>query len=137
MNRKQKNRLIGIFIALPLISMAVGLILFALKQNINLFYTPSQLTALSNQPKQSIRLGGYVKAQSVHYDDSGEGVSFIITDRTKNLVVHFKGILPNLFREGQTVIVTGKLNNQHQLIANQVLAKHDEKYMPAGINYAS
>lgn len=134
MNRKQKNRLIGILIALPLISIAIGLILFALKQNINLFYTPSQLNTLSSQPKQTIRVGGYVKIHSVHYDKSGEKVNFVMTDRTHNIDVTFNGVLPNLFREGQTVVVTGKLNNQHQLIAHQVLAKHDEKYMPAALS---
>lgn len=130
MNRKQKNRLLGILIALPLISMAIGLILFALKQNINLFYTPSQLSALSNPPTRTIRIGGYVKLHSVQYDKSGENIRFIITDRTHDIDVTFKGVLPNLFREGQTVVVTGRLNKQHQLIAQQVLAKHDEKYMP-------
>ncbi len=133
MNRKQKNRLLGIFIALPLISIAIGLILFALKQNINLFYTPSQLNALSVQPKQTIRIGGYVKMHSVQYDKSGENISFVITDRTHDMDVTFKGVLPNLFREGQTVVVTGKLNQQHELMANQVLAKHDEKYMPKAL----
>lgn len=130
MNRKQKNRLLGILIALLLMGMAIGLILFALKQNINLFYTPSQLSALPNPPKQTIRIGGYVKLHSVQYDKSGEHIRFVITDRTHDMDVTFKGVLPNLFREGQTVVVTGKLNKQNQLIAQQVLAKHDEKYMP-------
>jgi cytochrome c-type biogenesis protein CcmE len=134
MNRKQKNRLVGILIALPLISIAIGLILFALKQNINLFYTPSQLRALSNPPKKTIRIGGYVKLHSVQYDRSGENIRFVITDRTHDIEVTFKGVLPNLFREGQTVVVTGKLNQQHQLIAYQVLAKHDEKYMPKSLS---
>lgn len=130
MNRKQKNRFIGILIALSLMSIAIGLILFALKQNINLFYTPSQLNELSYFPKQTIRMGGYVKTNSVHYDRAGEIVSFIITDRTHEIAVNFKGVLPNLFREGQTVVVSGKLNDKHELMAHQVLAKHDEKYMP-------
>lgn len=130
MNRKQKNRLVGILIALPLISIAIGLILFALKQNINLFYTPSQLSVLSNPPKQTIRIGGYVKLHSVQYDKSGENIRFVITDRTHDIDVTFKGVLPNLFREGQAVVVTGKLNQEYQLMAHQVLAKHDEKYMP-------
>jgi len=137
MNRKQKNRLIGVLIVLPLISIATGLILFALKQNINLFYTPTQLNTLNNLPKQTIRIGGYVKTNGVHYDKSGETVSFVVTDRTHDIEVHFKGVLPNLFREGQTVVVTGKLNNQHQLIAHQVLAKHDEKYMPKAVRKES
>lgn len=133
MNPKQKKRLLGILIVITLISIAIGLILFALKQNINLFYTPTQLNALSSRPKQSLRLGGYVKKHSVYYDASGESVSFIITDRTHEINVNFRGILPNLFREGQTVVVTGKLKND-QLVASQVLAKHDEKYMPTSLS---
>lgn len=133
MNHKQKYRLISILIAITLASIAIGLILFALKQNINFFYTPSQLTALPKPPKQTIRLGGYVKTHSVRYDTSGESVSFIITDKTDSIDVNFKGVLPNLFREGQAVVATGKLNKQGTLVAHQVLAKHDEKYMPAAL----
>lgn len=137
MNRKQKNRLIGIVIALPFTTIAIGLILFALKQNINLFYTPSQLNSLLTQPKKTIRIGGYVKLHSVQYDQSGESIRFVITDRAHDINVTFKGVLPNLFREGQTVVVTGKLDQQRKLIARQVLAKHDEKYMPKGLKNAS
>lgn len=134
MNPKQKKRLLGILIVMSLISIAIGLILFALKQNINLFYTPTQLGALSNTPKKFLRLGGYVKKGSIYYDASGESVYFIITDRTNEINIYFHGVLPNLFKEGQAVVVTGKLNDNHQLIANQVLAKHDEKYIPTSLS---
>jgi cytochrome c-type biogenesis protein CcmE len=129
MNRKQKIRLWGSLSIVTLLSIATGLILFALKQNINLFYTPTQLLDAQTNPDQAIRMGGYVKMKSVHYDPSGEKVNFIVTDRVHELEVSYEGVLPNLFREGQTVVVTGKLNN-HTFMANEVLAKHDEKYMP-------
>jgi cytochrome c-type biogenesis protein CcmE len=130
MNRKQKRRLIGIISLVVILSLASGLILYALKQNINLFYTPTQLLQSAIQPEQQVRIGGYVKKQSVVYDNAGQGVSFIITDKQNDIRVQYHGVLPNLFREGQGVVVTGKLNMGHILLANEVLAKHDEKYMP-------
>jgi cytochrome c-type biogenesis protein CcmE len=130
MNRKQKTRLIGIVTLLIIVSTAITLILYALKQNINLFYTPTELMHAQIAPEQTVRIGGYVKQHSVHYNASGESVTFVMTDRSYDINVSFNGILPSLFREGQVVVVTGKVNPQHTLIANEVLAKHDEKYMP-------
>jgi len=130
MNRKQKRKLIGIIVLLLLLSSAAGLILYALKQNINLFFTPTQLMQTTVNTSQSLRVGGYVKLHSVHYDPAGTGVDFTITDRTNEIQVSYHGVLPNLFREGQGIVVTGKLTNPHNLIASEVLAKHDEKYMP-------
>jgi len=130
MNRKHTLRLAGILGFCVLLSMACALVLYALKQNINLFYTPTQLMAAHLTQEQSIRLGGYVKLHSVHYSESGQEVQFTVTDRVQNIQVHYQGVLPNLFREGQTVVVTGKLGQGPMLLATQVLAKHDEKYMP-------
>ncbi len=130
MNRKQKTRLFAVISIFIILSLAAGLVLYALKQNINLFYTPSELIKAEITPEQNIRIGGYVKKQSVQYDPSGKQVSFIVTDHTNDISVNFEGVLPNLFREGQVVVVTGKLNPQRAVVANQVLAKHDEKYMP-------
>ena len=131
MNHKQKKRLIGIICIVTLLGAACGFTLFALKQNINLFYTPTQLLQNDIHPQQTVRVGGYVKNNSLIYDATGESVRFVMTDRSNEVPVSYKGILPNLFREGQAVVVTGKLNSKQQLIANQVLAKHDEKYVPA------
>ncbi len=133
MNHKQKRKLFSILGILFLLFLASGFILFALKQNINLFYTPTELFAQNINPKNAIRIGGYVKDHSVQYDATGEKVIFIVTDRKNELTVEYQGILPNLFREGQTVVVTGKLGENHILKANQVLAKHDEKYIPKSI----
>lgn len=130
MNKKQKTRLIAIISIIVILGIAAGLTLYALKQNINLFYTPTQLAEAHINPDQNVRIGGYVKKQSIHFDSSGESVSFTVTDHEHELLVNYHGVLPNLFREGQVVVVTGKLNESNALIASQVLAKHDEKYMP-------
>lgn len=130
MNRKQKNRLIGIISLIIILSCAVTLILYALKQNINLFYTPTQLLQTQLNPDQTLRVGGYVKKNSVHYSTGGESVDFTITDQSHDIHVNYHGVLPSLFREGQGIVVTGKLSDTHSLIASEVLAKHDEKYMP-------
>lgn len=129
MNSRQTKRLLGVLFILILCTAALVLILFALKQNINLFLTPSELTALSSYPTRPIRLGGYVKKGSVYFNASGQ-VKFIITDRKQDILVHYPGVLPNLFREGQTVVITGKILPNHLFVASQVLAKHDERYMP-------
>ena len=130
MNRKQKLRLTGIISVLVIICAAISLVLFALKQNINLFYTPTELREAHTTANQIVRIGGYVAMHSVHYDVSGTTVTFTITDKKNNLTVNYHGVLPNLFREGQGIVVTGKLAHPDFLIADQVLAKHDEKYMP-------
>jgi cytochrome c-type biogenesis protein CcmE len=130
MNTKQKRRLIAVAAIIIIVSIASALILYALKQNINLFYTPTELAKADVNPEQHVRIGGYVKKKSVHYDASGKSVNFIVTDYAHDVRVNFDGVLPNLFREGQVVVVTGKLNPQHIFLANEVLAKHDEKYMP-------
>jgi cytochrome c-type biogenesis protein CcmE len=132
MNKQQKNRLAALISLIFILGTAIGLILYALKQNINLFYTPTELLKTSLQPTQIIRVGGYVKNHSVHYDYSGEEVTFIITDHRHELKTSYRGVLPNLFREGQSVVVTGTLANS-LLKAIEVLAKHDEKYMPRAI----
>lgn len=130
MHPRQKKKFIIIITLLIILALATALVLYALKQNINLFYTPTQLLHTQLKPQQVIRIGGYVKNKSVQFDSSGKAVTFMITDRQHEITVQFQGILPNLFREGQAVVVTGKLHNAQTLQAQQVLAKHDEKYIP-------
>jgi cytochrome c-type biogenesis protein CcmE len=130
MNRKQKTKLFGILSLIIVLASAIALVLYALKQNINLFYTPTQIAAAHINPNQNMRVGGFVQKHSVHYDRSGKSVSFTITDQHNQVHVNFSGVLPNLFREGQGVVVTGKLVDAHNLEASEVLAKHDEKYIP-------
>lgn len=130
MNRKQQKKLISVACILVILSIAAGLVLYALKQNINLFYTPTQLLQAKVPENQTLRLGGYVRKHSVHYDVSGTQVTFMIMDRSNQITVTYHGVLPNLFREGQGVVVTGKITPANTLDASEVLAKHDEKYMP-------
>lgn len=130
MNPKQKRKLIAIIGLLILLAAAATLILYALKQNINLFYTPTQLLQAQYHPDQTVRIGGYVKKHSVEYDRTGQNMTFIVSDNINQLTVHYQGVLPNLFREGQGIVATGKLSDQHIFVAEQILAKHDEKYMP-------
>lgn len=131
MNKLHKKRLLTILLLSLLLSSAFGLMLYALKKNINLFLTPTELLAMNVQQDKVIRIGGYVKSHSVHFNDNR--FHFIVTDRRKEINIIFDGILPNLFREGQVVIVTGKRIAPGTLMANQVLAKHDENYMPKSL----
>ena len=127
MTRKGK-RLTLIIGALAALGVAAGLMLFALRDNIVFFYTPSELAQKQVAPNARLRIGGLVKEGSVV--KSGKDVAFAVTDRTKDLDVTYTGLLPDLFREGQGVIVDGQLQTDGRFKADSVLAKHDERYMP-------
>lgn len=117
------------FIAIG-VTISACLILYALRQNIDVYFTPSQLAATSYSADQHIRLGGMVKKGSLVRSSTSLEMQFTVTDFKQELVVHYTGILPDLFREGKGVIAEGYLNAQHQFVATQVLAKHDENYAP-------
>jgi cytochrome c-type biogenesis protein CcmE len=136
MNKIHKRRLyyVGLF-ALG-ITVAAGLILYALKQNINVFLTPGQIANAHISADYHFRLGGMVKSSSVVRDKTGLGVEFVVTDLKRDQRVRYVGILPDLFREGKGVIAEGSLNSQGVFIATQVLAKHDENYMPKNVYQA-
>ena len=124
MSPKQK-RLAAILAIAALLAIAATLVLGALRENIVFFYTPSEIPA--DADGKSIRLGGLVKRRSVDID--GLKSNFIVTDGDAELAVSFDGALPSLFREGQGVVVEGRISNG-LLTASNVLAKHDETYMP-------
>lgn len=108
---------------------AILLVMFALRDEIVFFYSPSDILIENKaQLGEQFRLGGLVKEGSIRKD--GQTVSFVITDTEKELPVTFKGILPDLFREGQGVIAEGKMETSEMFSAETVLAKHDENYMP-------
>ena len=107
---------------------AVALVLVALEENLNYFYSPADLNTAP--PGRSIRLGGLVEEGSVQRQDDGLTVTFRITDLAESVPVTYKGILPDLFREGQSVITEGTLGPNGVFVAREVLAKHDENYMP-------
>jgi cytochrome c-type biogenesis protein CcmE len=129
---KQRQRLYFIIFVLTCLSAAVGLSLYALQDNISFFYSPMEVEqhpALSASG-HSFRLGGLVKKGSLKKRGDSLTVSFIVTDEVKDIRVEYSGILPDLFREGQGVVATGSMNAQGVFIAKELLAKHDEKYMP-------
>lgn len=133
MHPLRKRRLLLILIMLVGLSIAVSLVLYALKQNINLFFTPSQVAAGQAPQNHNFRVGGLVEKNSVVRSAKNLDVVFVITDKTQNIKVIYQGILPDLFREGQGIIAEGTLNAKGEFIAHEVLAKHDEKYMPPQI----
>ncbi len=98
-----------------------------------MFVTPSQLFARAPRTGYSLRLGGMVKQGSVHRDNQSLQVDFVVTDFKADMPVRYIGVLPDLFHEGKGVIAEGKINEQGVFIANQVLAKHDENYMPKNV----
>jgi cytochrome c-type biogenesis protein CcmE len=128
MTRKGK-RLVLIGGALAALGLAVGLVLFALRDNIVFFYTPSELAQKQLAPGVRLRIGGLVKEGAVTRGE-GRSVAFVVTDRTRDLDVTYTGLLPDLFREGQGVVVDGTLAADGVFRADSVLAKHDERYMP-------
>lgn len=130
MHPLRKQRLIWIVLITFLLGAAVALALYALRQNIDLFFTPTQLAGQHLAKNQSIRVGGWVVQGSVVHKTKRLSVQFVITDHKKNVMVYYDGILPDLFREGQAVVVDGVLNPQGVLLAREVLAKHDENYTP-------
>jgi cytochrome c-type biogenesis protein CcmE len=133
MHPVRKKRLITISAILVIIGVAVGLMLYALQQNINLFYSPSQIAEGEAPNNVMIRVGGMVVEGSVNRDPTSLAVQFEVTDYAHAVKIEYKGILPDLFREGQGIVAQGKLNQDSVLIAQEVLAKHDENYMPPEI----
>ncbi len=113
-----------------LVGAAVGLVLFALKNNVSLYFTPTQVYNKEAPQGRSFRIGGLVEVGSVKREGDGLTVHFNITDTAKNMPVIYKGILPDLFKEGKGVVAQGKLEADNVFHADEVLAKHDENYMP-------
>lgn len=126
--RKQKLLLIGLmFLA---VSTAVGLSLYALSSNINAFYAPMQIVRGEAPMDRNIRAGGMVVEGSVQRDPQSLKVRFAVTDHVEQVWIQYDKILPDLFREGQGVVVVGRLNDEGDIMASEVLARHDENYMP-------
>ena len=116
--------------ALAALGIAATLILNAFQSNLVFFFTPSQVIAHEVPRGKSFRIGGMVEAGSLKRQPDGVTVRFMVTDTVKSVPVAYKGILPDLFREGKGVVAQGKLNADGVFAAAEVLAKHDENYMP-------
>lgn len=130
MTPKRKQRLIFVLILIVGFGAAIGLSLFAFQKNILYFYSPSQIASGEVEDGQMFRLGGLVVEGSVIRESDGITTQFDLTDTADSITVSYTGLLPDLFREGQGIVAQGKINPQGVFIAQEVLAKHDENYMP-------
>jgi cytochrome c-type biogenesis protein CcmE len=126
--KPKHKRLIFVGLGVGLLGLAVILVLTALEDSVVFFHTPSEVAEKQISADQRLRIGGLVEEGSVQRGPGAE-VRFSVTDLANSIGVSYNGILPDLFREGQGVVVEGRIRN-HVLMADQVLAKHDEKYMP-------
>lgn len=137
MNPRRKQRLIAVVSIAMLITAAVGTMLYALQDSIDVFYTPTEIlqgkqkTGQKPVVGQRLRIGGMVVEGSVSRDPESLAVSFDLVDTGPIVTVEYNGILPDLFREGQGIMATGILKTENLIVAHEVLAKHDEEYMPA------
>jgi len=130
MTPARKKRLALILLMVAGVATGVGFALKSLDQNIMFFFTPTEVMAGKAPTDKLFRMGGMVVAGSVDRPGDGLTVHFDLTDNEQSVTVRFAGILPDLFREGQGIIANGKLNESGDFIAEEVLAKHDENYMP-------
>ena len=134
--KARHKRLLLIALAVAAMALASGLILSAFQQNLVFFFTPSQVAQGQAPNGKHFRLGGLVELGSVRRHADGLSLSFAVTDTAQRIVVHYRGMLPDLFKEGKGVVAQGKLTADGQFHAEEVLAKHDENYMPPPAQYA-
>jgi cytochrome c-type biogenesis protein CcmE len=130
MHPVRKQRLMMVSFIVVFSSIAIGLVAYGLRGNINLFFPPADIAAGKAPVGQTIRLGGMVVEGSVKRIGDGLKISFDVTDYKATVTAVYEGILPDLFAEGQGVVAAGKLDANGVLQASEVLAKHDENYMP-------
>ena len=136
MKPHRRNKLAIILFIAASLSVAAGLTLWALSQNINMFYSPSQVADGEVDAGVEFRIGGMVKEGSVAEDEDSLRVRFVTTDYVNDVPIHYEGILPDLFREGQGIVAEGALDEAGIFQASRVLAKHDENYMSAEVKAA-
>jgi len=130
MTPKRKKRMMLIGLMLAGVAIAAGFALQAFNENLMFFYTPSEVVAGEAPAGRMIRVGGLVTDGSVQRQSDGLTVQFDVTDNDKTITVQYTGILPDLFREGQGIVAHGQLQEDQLFVAAEVLAKHDENYMP-------
>jgi cytochrome c-type biogenesis protein CcmE len=128
--KPRHKRFMFIAVALAGVGLAVGLVLYGLRGNVNLYFTPTQVFNNEVPNGRSFRIGGLVEEGSIKREKDGLTVNFVITDTHKSIPVVYKGILPDLFKEGKGVVAQGKVQANGVMVADEVLAKHDENYMP-------
>lgn len=128
--KPRQKRFVFIVVAVAALALVVGLVLNALQNNVSLYFTPTQVFNNEAPQGRSFRIGGLVEEGSVKRQADGLTVHFVITDKHKSIPVVYKGILPDLFTEGKGVVAQGKVEAEGVMHADEVLAKHDENYMP-------
>ena len=128
--KPRHKRLALIAIGLTVIGVAAALVLNAFQDNLVFFFSPTQVAAREAPTQKPFRVGGLVQQGSLKREDDGLTVHFVVTDLTNSTPVVYKGILPDLFKEGKGVVAQGRLGADGVFRADQVLAKHDENYMP-------
>jgi len=126
----RKKRLLFVAVGLCALALSAGFVLNALRNNMQFFFSPSDVAAGKSPHDRTFRLGGMVVKGSVERPGDGMTVQFVVTDFAQSVPVKYTGILPDLFTEGQGVVAQGKLTPEGTFVASEVLAKHDEKYMP-------
>lgn len=132
--RHQRLALVGASVAA--LGLATALVLSAFRDNLVFFFTPAQVAAGQAPRSGSFRIGGMVELGSIRRQPDGVTVAFVVTDNIQEITVLYRGALPDLFKEGKGVVAQGKLGAGTLFIADQVLAKHDENYMPPEAAYA-
>jgi cytochrome c-type biogenesis protein CcmE len=134
---KARHKRWGLIVAgLAALGLGVALVLSAFQKNLVFFFTPSQVAAGEAPRNRSFRVGGMVEVGSIERQPDGVTVSFLVTDTAQRLRVNYRGSLPDLFKEGKGVVAQGKLTEGQLFVADEVLAKHDENYMPPEAAYA-
>jgi cytochrome c-type biogenesis protein CcmE len=134
--KPRHKRLILIAAGLATLGVAAWLVLSAFQKNLVFFFTPTQILAGEAPKGRSFRMGGMVEEGSLKRQADGVTVAFVVTDKVQSVRVNYRGMLPDLFKEGKGVVAQGKLGNDNLFLADEVLAKHDENYMPPEAAYA-
>lgn len=127
---RKRRRLVGVLVGLSLLGVATALVLAAFSDNLVFFYSPTDLHTKTVPDGRRLRVGGLVEVGSVKHQTDGNATLFAVTDGNTVVPVTYGGALPDLFREGQGVVIEGKLGHDGTFRADSVLAKHDERYMP-------
>ena len=135
LSKKVKSRIFFLAVSLISVAIVIFIVLRSLEENVVYFFSPSEIynkTDISFDKK--IRIGGLVKTNSINKNETS--INFIITDLKKEILVSYNGLVPNLFSEGKGVVAEGKLKDKKYFVADKILAKHDENYMPLEVNRA-
>ena len=136
MNPRRRRLLLGVVLVVLGAGTATALALRAFRENLLYFYSPSQVASGEAPANRAFRIGGLVETGSVQRDPQSLAVSFALTDTLRSIMVVYDGVLPDLFREGQGVVANGRLLPDGRFQASQVLAKHDENYMPPEVAHS-